>query len=107
MLSNTSRWSHARGNTVVPSRWQATIADSAQFSVLITQVADQRYVGSMLTLQMALGYTVTVPIVWLVPTLQANAGWGWAFVCVALGPAIGVLAIRSVLRQLKHHGEGQ
>ncbi|MGG5175846.1 MFS transporter [Pseudarthrobacter sp. J1763] len=83
------------------------IADSAQFSVLITQVADQRYVGSMLTLQMALGYTVTVPIVWLVPTLQANAGWGWAFVCLALGPAIGVLAIRSVLRQLKHHGEGQ
>ena len=24
MLSNTSRWSHARGNTVVPSRWQVT-----------------------------------------------------------------------------------
>ena len=24
MLSNTSRWSHARGNEVVPSRWQAT-----------------------------------------------------------------------------------
>jgi len=26
MLNNTSKWSHARGNTVVPSRWQATIA---------------------------------------------------------------------------------
>jgi len=26
MLSNTSRWSHTRGNTVVPSRWQATLA---------------------------------------------------------------------------------
>ena len=24
MLSNTSKWSHARGNTVVPSRWQVT-----------------------------------------------------------------------------------
>ena len=24
MLDNTSKWSHARGNTVVPSRWQAT-----------------------------------------------------------------------------------
>ena len=24
MLTNTSRWSHARGNEVVPSRWQAT-----------------------------------------------------------------------------------
>ena len=24
MLTNTHRWSHAPGNTVVPSRWQAT-----------------------------------------------------------------------------------
>ena len=24
MLTHTSRWSHARGNEVVPSRWQAT-----------------------------------------------------------------------------------
>lgn len=24
MLNDTSRWSHTRGNTVVPSRWQAT-----------------------------------------------------------------------------------
>jgi hypothetical protein len=24
MLTHTSRWSHARGNGVVPSRWQAT-----------------------------------------------------------------------------------
>ena len=24
MLTHTSRWSHARGNDVVPSRWQAT-----------------------------------------------------------------------------------
>ena len=27
MLDNTSKWSHARGNTVVPSRWQATLRD--------------------------------------------------------------------------------
>jgi hypothetical protein len=25
MLTDTSRWSHARGNEVVPSRWQATV----------------------------------------------------------------------------------
>jgi hypothetical protein len=24
MLTNTHRWSHTRGNTVVPYRWQAT-----------------------------------------------------------------------------------
>ena len=27
MLTHTSRWSHARGNAVVPSRWQATFCD--------------------------------------------------------------------------------
>ena len=25
MLTDTSKWSHARGNDVVPSRWQATL----------------------------------------------------------------------------------
>jgi hypothetical protein len=25
MLTHTSRWSHAHGNGVVPSRWQATV----------------------------------------------------------------------------------
>jgi hypothetical protein len=28
MLTDTSRWSHARGNEVVPSRWQATLSGS-------------------------------------------------------------------------------
>ncbi|MFD1507238.1 MFS transporter [Georgenia yuyongxinii] len=74
------------------------IPDSAQFSALITQVADQRYVGSMLTLQMACGYIVTVPIVWLTPLLQESSGWGWTFTVLALGPAVGALAIRALVR---------
>ncbi|GAA3762609.1 MFS transporter [Spinactinospora alkalitolerans] len=75
------------------------IPDSAQFSALVTKVADQRYVGSMLTLQMALGYTVTVPAVWLTPIIRESDGWGWTFVLLALGPAAGVLAIRSLVRR--------
>lgn len=74
------------------------IPDSAQFSALITQVADQRYVGSMLTLQMACGYIVTVPIVWLTPLLQESSGWGWTFTVLALGPAVGSLAIGALIR---------
>jgi len=74
------------------------IPDSAQFSALITHVADQRYVGSMLTLQMACGYIVTVPIVWLTPLLQGSHGWGVTFTVLALGPAVGVLAIRALER---------
>ncbi|WP_256840403.1 MFS transporter [Ornithinimicrobium faecis] len=74
------------------------IPDSAQFSALITQLADQRYVGSILTLQMACGYLVTVPIVWLTPVLQESRGWGWAFTVLALGPAVGAIAIRALIR---------
>lgn len=74
------------------------IPDSAQFSVLITEVADQRYIGSMLTLQMACGYIVTVPIVWLTPLMQESSGWGWTFTVLALGPAVGSLAIGALMR---------
>lgn len=74
------------------------IPDSAQFAALITRLTDQRYVGSVLTLQMAFGYTVTVPIVWITPFLQANAGWGWTFVVLALGPVVGVTAIRALIK---------
>ncbi len=75
------------------------IPDSAQFSALVTKVADQRYVGSMLTLQMALGYAVTVPTVWLTPIIRESGGWGWTFVLLALGPAVGILGIRPLVRR--------
>ena len=34
MLDNTSKWSHARGNTVVPSRWQATVTTEAALVIM-------------------------------------------------------------------------
>ena len=33
MLTDTSRWSHARGNEPVPSRWQATSGQAGVGSV--------------------------------------------------------------------------
>lgn len=78
------------GFTVIP--------DSPQFSALVTQVADQRYVGSALTLQLALGYIVTIPIVWLVPVMSDAWGWGVTFSLLALGPAVGTLAMRRLRR---------
>lgn len=76
------------------------IPDSPQFSALITQVADQRYVGSTLTLQMALGYVVTIPVVWVTPLLHGWVGWGWTFTILALGPMVGVAAMRALVREL-------
>ena len=74
--------------------WGFTVvADSAQFSTLVTEHADQGYVGTALTLQLAVGFTLTVATIWLVPYLVDVAGWGWAFAFLAAGPALGVLAM--------------
>jgi uncharacterized membrane protein YraQ (UPF0718 family) len=71
----------------------AVVADSAQFSTLVTEHADQAYVGTALTLQLAVGFTLTVATIWLVPYVEDAAGWGWAFAFLAAGPALGVAAM--------------
>ncbi|MDQ3067846.1 MAG: MFS transporter [Actinomycetota bacterium] len=71
----------------------AVVADSAQFSTLVTEHADQGYVGTALTLQLAAGFTLTVATIWLIPFLVDAAGWGWAFAFLAAGPALGVVAM--------------
>jgi MFS family permease len=75
------------------------IADSAQFSALVTEVADQRYVGTAVTLQLALGFTLTVPAIWLVPVLVEVVGWRWAFLALTPGPLLGTLAMQALARQ--------
>jgi MFS family permease len=71
----------------------AVVADSAQFSTLVTEHADQAYVGTALTLQLATGFTLTVATIWLVPLVVDAAGWATAFSLLALGPALGVVAM--------------
>lgn len=71
----------------------AVVADSAQFSTMVTEVADQRYVGTALTLQTAIGFTLTVATIWLVPLVRDAAGWWGAFALLAAGPALGVAAM--------------
>jgi MFS family permease len=71
----------------------AIVADSAQFSTMVTELSDQAYVGTALTLQLALGFALTVATIWLIPFLEVAYGWRWAFAFLALGPALGVLAM--------------
>jgi MFS family permease len=71
----------------------AVVADSALFSTLVTEYADQAYVGTALALQLAIGFTLTVATIWLVPVLEDAVGWRWAFAFLAPGPALGVLAM--------------
>ncbi len=74
------------------------IADSAQFSAIVTEVADQRYVGTTVTLQLAAGFVLTVVTIWLIPLLRDAYTWQWAFAVLALGPALGVIAMTRLLR---------
>ena len=74
--------------------WGITVvADSAQFSTAVTEAADQSYVGTAVTLQLAIGFTLTVATIWLVPLLRDAAGWWPAFALLAPGPALGIAAM--------------
>jgi len=75
------------------------VADSAQFSTLVTEVAPRHAVGTALTLQTSLGFLLTVATIQLVPVIVDTAGWRWAFPILALGPVAGIAAIRRLARQ--------
>ncbi len=79
----------------------AVVADSALFSTLVTEHADQAYVGTALALQLAIGFTLTVATIWLVPVLEDGVGWRWAFAFLAPGPALGAIAMLRLSRGLR------
>ncbi|HET7458911.1 MAG TPA: MFS transporter [Gemmatimonadaceae bacterium] len=79
------------------------IADSAQFSVLVTESVPAHAVGTALTVQTSLGFLLTTLTIQLVPPVVVAVGWRWAFPMLALGPALGIAAIRR-LRALPRGG---
>ena len=70
------------------------VADSAQFSAMVTEVAPQQGVGTALTLQTSIGFLLTMVTIQGVPVLQELFGWSLAFPVLALGPMFGIAAIR-------------
>ncbi|HJQ19876.1 MAG TPA: MFS transporter [Gemmatimonadaceae bacterium] len=73
------------------------IADSAQFSVLVTESVPPHAVGTALMLQTSLGFLLTTVSIQLIPPIVRLAGWRWAFPLLALGPLAGIAAIRRLL----------
>jgi MFS family permease len=69
------------------------VADSGQFSTMVTELADQAYVGTALTLQLATGFAITGATIWLIPMIEELVGWRWAFAFLAPGPILGVVAM--------------
>lgn len=71
----------------------AVVADSAQFSAAVSELADPRYVGTTLTMQTSMGFLLTLATIQLVPVLQPLLGWGGVFAGLAIGPAFGLVSM--------------
>jgi len=74
--------------------WGITVvADSAQFSAAVSELAPRDYVGTALTLQTSLGFLLTCATIYLLPNVAAAIGWRWSMSVLAIGPVIGVWAM--------------
>jgi MFS family permease len=72
----------------------SVVADSAQFSALVSEFSPRTHVGTALTLQTCAGFLLTLVSLRLMPALAGAVGWQWAFLLLVPGPVLGVLAMR-------------
>jgi MFS family permease len=73
----------------------SVVADSAQFSAAVTELGPPGTAGSALALQTAAGFLLTGVTILLIGLLSETDALGWqlAFVLLALGPMVGILAM--------------
>ena len=78
----------------VAAIWGASVvADSAQFSACVTELADPRYIGTALTTQTCIGFLITTVSIRLLPLTVNAVGWRAAFIALAPGPFLGIAAM--------------
>ncbi|MGE0440991.1 MAG: MFS transporter [Gemmatimonadales bacterium] len=75
----------------------AVIADSAQYSALVTEMAPAHAVGTALTLQTSLGFLLTMVAIQFVAAAGGPAT-RWAFPALAAGPAAAIVLVRRLAR---------
>lgn len=71
----------------------AVVADSAQFSALVSEHAPRDHVGTALTLQTCVGFLLTMVTIEALPRLAGLAGWQWASLLLVPGPVLGAWAM--------------
>lgn len=69
------------------------IADSAQFSSAVMELADRERVGTMVTVQTSIGFLLTLAPLHILPKAAELVGWQWAFWVIAIGPVLGCVAM--------------
>lgn len=74
--------------------WGFTIvADSAQYSAVVTEVAPPEAVGTALMLQTSLGFALTAVSIQLTIWLADVVGWQVAYGMLAIGPVCGIVSM--------------
>jgi MFS family permease len=74
------------------------VADSAQFSALVSEHAPANHVGTALTLQTSLGFLLTMVTIDGLPRVASAVGWQYAAVLLVPGPVLGAVAMRQLER---------
>jgi MFS family permease len=71
----------------------SVVADSAQFSALISVYSPRDHVGTALTVQTCAGFLLTMVSIRLLPIVAVSIGWQWTFVVLVPGPVVGAIAM--------------
>ena len=89
----------------------AVVADSAQFSAMVSEFVSPDEIGTALTLQTCLGFSLTIISIFLLPYVRDSVGWEYVFLFLAPGPALGIFSMimlhrypNAVIVQQKYHG---
>ena len=82
----------------------SVVADSAQFSALVSEHSPRTHVGTALTLQTCAGFLLTMVSMRLLPLAAASYGWQWVFLLLVPGPLLGAMAMNKLR---KTPGSGQ
>src|SRR3954468_2840368 len=75
----------------------SVVADSAQFSALVSEYTPRTHVGTALTLQTSIGFLLTMASIRLLPWVASLVGWKWTFLVLVPGPVLGALAMSRLM----------
>jgi hypothetical protein len=81
------------GHRVAGSTDHRHFAEAEPQTPAPTELAEPRYAGSALTLQLALGFALTIASIRLVPVAADIIGWRYALLPLAAGPLSGTVAM--------------